>query len=175
MRKSLATAACAVILLSSSRAEAETATSCPGSAVEQASKGVTASTLFTAAEIRQITATKPSPIDQMKTEESPLPGGGSECDVAGFGIQIDAVPVARFEANREAFSTRAKYERVADVADAAYFYEQGVGTSVPVIGVYARTAAHVFVISNLVGMNESVADLRPQLLALGKAAAAKLR
>jgi len=141
----------------------------------QASKSVTACTLFTAAEIRRITATKPSPIDGIKSDESPLPGGGSECDVAGFGIQLDAVPVARFDANRQAFSSRAKYERVPDVADEAYFYEQGAGTSVQVLGVYGRTATHVFAISNIMGMNESVAELRPQLLALGKAAAAKLR
>jgi len=73
----------------------------------QASKGVTACTLFTAAEIRRVTATKPSPIDGIQSDESPLSGGGSECDVAGFGIQLDAVPVARFDANRQAFSSRA--------------------------------------------------------------------
>jgi len=44
-----------------------------------------------------------------------------------------------------------------------------------VIGVYGRTATHVFTISNIVGLNESVAELRQQLIALGKAAAAKLR
>jgi len=141
----------------------------------QAQKSVSACTLFTAAEIRSITATKPSPIDSMKTEESPIPGGGSECDVAGFGIQLDAVPVARFEANRQAYSSRAKYERVPDVADEAYFYDQGAGTSVRTLGIYGRTATHVFVISNIVMMNETAEALRPQLIALGKAAAAKLR
>jgi hypothetical protein len=141
----------------------------------QAAKGTTACGLFTVAEIRQVTATKPSPIDSMRPDESTLPGGGSECEIAGFGIQLDAVPVARFEANRQAFNSRMKYERVAEVADEAYFYEQGAGTSVHVVGVYGRTATHVFTISNIMGMGESVADVRRQVLALGKAAASKLR
>jgi hypothetical protein len=141
----------------------------------QAPKPLTACTLFTAAEIRRVTATKPSPVDSMKPEEHPTPGGGSECDIAGFGIQLDAVPVARFEANRQAYSTRAKYERVPDVADEAYYYDEGAASSVRTLGIYARTATHVFVISNIVAMNEKPEALRPQLIALGKAAAVKLR
>jgi hypothetical protein len=66
-------------------------------------------------------------------------------------------------------------ERVPDVGDEAYYYDQGAATSVRTLGIYRRTATHVFVISNIVMMNETAEGLRPQLGAQGKAAAAKLR
>jgi hypothetical protein len=93
----------------------------------------------------------------------------------GLDIQLNAVPVSRFEANRQAYAARSRFERITGVGDEAWFYEQGAGTSVHIIGVYARSGQHVYVVSLDVQSGETAASLRPVILAAGQAAAAKLR
>jgi hypothetical protein len=140
--------------------------------------GIRACSLFTQAEIKKVYGAKWQPVwDQIRIppNESPLPGGGSECSMMGLDIQLDAVQVSRFEANRQAYAARSKFERIMGVGDEAWFYEQGAGTSVHIIGVYARSGQHVYVLSLSVRQGETAASLRPVVIAAGEAAAAKLR
>jgi len=140
--------------------------------------GIRACSLFTQDEIKKFYGAKWEPVwDQIRItpQESPLSGGGSECEMMGLAIQMDAVPVARYEANRQAYMARSKFERVTNVGDEAWFYEQGAGTSVYIIGIYARSGQHVYVLSVSVRMGETAASLRPVVIAAGQAAAAKLR
>jgi hypothetical protein len=93
----------------------------------------------------------------------------------GLAIQLDAVAVSRFEANRQAYMAQSKFERVTGVGDEAWFHDQGADTSVHIIGVYARFGQHVYVLSLDVHKGETSASLRPIIIAAGQAAAAKLR
>jgi predicted cupin superfamily sugar epimerase len=95
--------------------------------------------------------------------------------MTGMMIQLDAVPVSRFEANRQSYAKQSTFERATGIGDEAWFYDQGAGTSVHIFGVYARTAQHVFVLSVDVEKGETAASLRPVVVAAGQAAAAKLR
>jgi hypothetical protein len=149
----------------------------PWSGVSQ-SAAFRACSLFTQDEIKQFYGSKWKPVwDQIRIppDESPLPGGGSECSMTGMQIQIDAVQVSRFESNRQAFAARSKFERIAGVGDEAWFYEQGAGSPVHIIGVYARSGQHVYVLSVDVNQGETTASLRPVVVAASQAAAAKLR
>jgi hypothetical protein len=140
---------------------------------------VRACSLFTQAEIRKIYGAKWRPAwDQVQIppDETELPGGGSECSTLGLSVQLDAVPVARFEANRQVFAKRSTFERVTGVGDEAWFYEQGApGTMSHIVGIYARAGQHVYVLSIDVFEKETAASLRPLAIAFGQAAAAKLR
>ena len=147
-------------------------------AVGAKADNIRACSLFTQAEIKQLYGAKWQPVwDQIRItpEESPLSGGGSECNMMGLAIQLDAVPVSRFESNRQSYAARSKFERITGVGDEAWFYEQGAGTSVHIIGVYARSGQHVYVLSLTVRQGETAASLRPIVIAAGQAAAAKLR
>ena len=93
----------------------------------------------------------------------------------GLAIQLDAVAVSRFEANRQAYLAQSKFERITGVGDEAWFYDQGADTAVHIIGVYARSGQHVYVLSLDVNKGETTASLRPVVIAAGQAAAAKLR
>jgi hypothetical protein len=139
---------------------------------------IRACSLFTQEEIKKLYGGKWQPFwDQIsiRPEESALSGGGSECHMMGLDIQLDAVPVSQFEPNRQAYAARSKFERITGVGDEAWFYEQGAGTSVHIIGVYARSGQHIYVLSLDVPESETVASLRPIVVAAGQAAAAKLR
>ena len=140
--------------------------------------GIRACTLFTQDEIKKAYGAKWQPAwDQIRIrpEEHPTSGGGSECEMTGLTIQLDAVPVSQFEGNRQAYAARSKFERITGIGDEAWFYEQGAGTSVYIIGVYARSGQHVYVLSLTVRMGETAASLRPVVIAAGQAAATKLR
>jgi len=139
---------------------------------------IRACSLFTQEEIKKLYGAKWPPVwDQIRIppDESTLSGGGSECEMMGLAIQLDAVPVSRFEANRQSYAAKSKFERLTGIGDEAWFYEQGAGTSVHIIGVYARSGQHVYVLSLDVRQGETPSSLRPVVIAAGQAAAAKLR
>src|SRR5688572_22697336 len=139
---------------------------------------IRACSLFTQDEIKKFYGAKwPPAWDQFSIppQESALAGGGSECGMTGLHIQVDAVPVSGFESNRQAYAARSKFEKITGVGDEAWFYEQGAGTSVHVIGVYARAGQHVYVVSLTVRQGETAASLRPVIIAAAQGAAGKLR
>jgi len=147
-------------------------------AITPQSRGIRACSLFTQDEIKKIYGAKWNPVwdlIHLRPEESPLTGGGSECGMMGMHIQLDAVPVSRFEDNRKSYAPQSKFERITGVGDEAWFYEQGAGTSVDIIGVYARSAEHVYVLSLDVNEGQTVASLKPVIIAAAQSAAVKLR
>jgi hypothetical protein len=154
--------------LSSARIDAQAGGRKPGD--------ITACSVLSKDEIKKAAGTHtPRYFDQIPSEEIVLPGGGSECVLAGFIVQLDAVPASAFESTRTAHVARTKYEPLSELGDEAYFYEQGPPGAPDVVGVYARVGERVFVFSMDVGAGESAALLRPAVVALAKAGAAKLR
>jgi hypothetical protein len=139
--------------------------------------GLRACTLLTKDEIKKATAPRiPRTIDRFEPDEELLPGGGSECTIGDIDVQLDAVSVSRFEERLKTFAATTKFERIDGVGDAAYFYEQGTpGTPTHIVGVYARAGQHVVVYARSVAAPETTQTVRPGLIALATAAAAKLR
>jgi hypothetical protein len=135
-----------------------------------------ACSLLSSEEIKTLLGERTPPyFDLIPPSEEPLGGGGSECFIATIIIQLDAVPVARFNANMETYASRTTYERLTGVADEAYFYEQDPGGVSHVVGIYSRVAEHVLVVSMDVTGRETPASLRPSLMTLVRAAEPKLR
>jgi hypothetical protein len=135
-----------------------------------------ACSLLSQEEIRGLLGARtPRFFDMVPANQENLPAGGSECFYAGINTQLDAIPVARFQSTMEVFASRTTYERVGEVGDEAYFYEQDAGRSTHVVGVYARVGQRVLVVSMDVTEGVDRATLRPDVLALARAAAAKLR
>ena len=117
----------------------------------------------------------PAYFDLIPPSEEPLGGGGSECFISTIVIQLDAVSVARFQANMETYASRNTYERLTGIGDEAYFYEQDPGGVSHVVGVYSRVGEHVLVVSMDVTDGDTPASLRPSLVTLVRAAEQKLR
>ena len=138
--------------------------------------GIQACGLLTRAEIKTIAARHFLPIfDQIPDDLTELPGGGSECTQGAVQVQLDAAPVSNFEARRELYGDRTKFEPITEVGDQAYFYEQDPGGDGHTVGVYSRVGTHLIVISMSPTPTDSAEALRPVVIALTKAAITKLR
>lgn len=136
---------------------------------------VPACRLMTKDEIKKALGPRtPSFFDQIPVEGTAL-RVGSECSLGGVMIQLDAVPAASFDSNRQAYAARTKYERFTGIGDDAYFFEQGAATAVHIVGVYARVGSHVVAISMDVDAPDTVESTRPAVTALTKLAMTKLK
>src|SRR5687768_11760579 len=138
---------------------------------------LTACTLLTKAEIKQLAGKALSPIfDNLKPNEETV-GAGGECFHAGVTVQFDVHPVSGFDATRQNYekSGRTKFQPAPGIADDAYFYEQDAGKTSHVVGIFAKTGQHVLTISMDVNPPTTVDTLRPIVTALTKAAVAKLK
>jgi len=132
-------------------------------------------TLLSADEIKKIAgAHTPSGVGKRPPEEEPLSSGGSVCNYGGVDVMLDVVPVAGFEANKARYGPSTKFEKIAGIGDAAYYMDQPGDQSSRLLGVYARAGQHVVVLTMTVVPPETAAGLKPTVIALGKAAAAKL-
>jgi len=137
-----------------------------------------ACSLLTKEEIKKLLGDRtPALFDQVPSSEESLANGGSECFLPGITIQLDAHPVAAFEetAKRYGAGGRTKFEPASGIGDAAYFYEQDPGKDWHIVGVYTKVGQHVLTVSMDVNAPESAESLRPLVLTLTKAAAAKLK
>jgi hypothetical protein len=155
-----ATAATAVLEAQESRSAAGRTSAC---------------SLLTVQEIKTLLGERtPRLIDMIPPSEEQV-GSGSECFIATIILQLDVIPVGNFSSNMQTYASRTTFESLTGVGDEAYFYEQQPGSASHVVGVYARIAQHVLVVSMDVEDGDTAASLRPDLLALTRAAEAKLR
>jgi hypothetical protein len=141
-------------------------------------QSITACSLLSNDEIKKELGARTSPfLDQLPPNEEKLKNGGSECFRANITIQLDAHPVSGFEETRKRYaeSGRTTFQSVSGLGDAAYAYDQDPGKSSHVVGVFVKAGQHVLTISMDVNENDSVDALRADVLALAKAAVAKLR
>jgi hypothetical protein len=139
-------------------------------------RSIGACSLLSSEEIKALLGERTPPFfDMLPPSEERLGGGGSECFISTIIIQLDAVPVARFNATMETYASRTTFERLTGVGDEAYFYEQDPGGVSHVVGIYSRIGEHVLVVSMDVNDGDTPASLQPSLMTLVRAAEPKLR
>jgi hypothetical protein len=137
-----------------------------------ADESVPACALMSTAEIKKIAG--PAVQDweyQLPRNGSALGGGGSECELPGFTLQLDAAPISRYKERMKIWGAQTKFEPVGGIGDEAHFYVQDDDT----VGVYARVGKHMFVVSKSVPTDKTPQSVRPLVEAMAKAVAAKLK
>ncbi len=137
-----------------------------------ADDSVPACTLISDAEIKKIAG--PAVQDwqfQMPRQGTALGGGGSECEMPGFSLQLDAAPVSRYKERMKIWGAQTRFEPISGIGDEANYYVQGEDT----VGVYARVGKHMFVVSKGVPMAQPPESVRPLVESMAKAVAAKLK
>jgi hypothetical protein len=137
----------------------------------QADETVAACRVLSDAEIQKLAG--PAVPDwqyQLPRSGTPLGGGGSECEIPGFSVQLDAAPVEQYQARMKIWSN-AKYEPMSGIGDEAHYYVQGSD----IVGVYTRVGKRMLVVSRDLKQGESPASVRPLLESVAKAIVAKLQ
>ena len=145
-----------------------------GSAAEQAAakgggqyQAVKVCSLLPLAEVRKIAPWEPAFDKFAKAEEHPLGSSGSSCEYPTAGVQVMAFNPATLDSLKKA----RKVEPVAGVGDEAY-----VANNADTFGeLYARVGPHFLTIQMTLGTNGNYASVKPKLVQLDQAVAAKLR
>jgi hypothetical protein len=106
--------------------------------------------------------------DQFPAEEM-REGRGSSCNYAGVYIQLDVIPFATIE--NMSRDKRERIEAVRGVGDAAYVRNNRDDYA----ELYARVGQRTFTVQLDIGPQETFASVRPRLLQMGAAMAAKFR
>ena len=106
--------------------------------------------------------------DQFPAEEDKA-GGGTGCNYAGVYIQLDPFPFATVENMRR--QPGQTLESAPGIGNAAYVRDNGGNYA----ELYARVGQRVFTIQMSIRPGESFASVKPRLLQMGTAMAAKLR
>jgi hypothetical protein len=137
-----------------------------------ADETVAACTLVSDAEIRQVAGEAVQDWwFSLPRNGSALAGGGSECEMPGFTLQLDAAPVSEYSNRMKAYEDRTQFEPVGGIGDEAHYYLQDSDE----VGVYARVARHMFVVSASVPMDQNAGAVRPRIEAMAKLVASKLK
>jgi hypothetical protein len=139
-----------------------------------AKPSIRACALLPASEVKKLAAL-PDPLnlyEAMPPEEEPI-GKGSSCNYPNLHVQIDPFDWATIDSMR--VKNGAQFEAVPEVGDAAFLRANKAARSVEFAELYARVGSHVLTIQMDVPDGKSTASVRPGLVALAKAYAAKLR
>ncbi|MBA2305244.1 MAG: hypothetical protein H0W08_21805 [Acidobacteria bacterium] len=106
-------------------------------------------------------------LDQFPSQEEPIGPTGSSCAYPGIHIQVMSFSQQTIDAAKK----RGRLAPVAEVADEAYLYENPSGY----IELYAKVGKHLVTVQKSVRADEKTESVRPGVIALAKALAAKLR
>ena len=137
-------------------------------------KPLGACSLLPKAEVKKVAAVNDQFFDMVPPREEPLPGGGSACSYSGIHIQLDPFTPGRLEELRKEKGTQ--WTAIADVGDAAYFYDNNRSTTARYAELYARVGPRVVTIQMSVRPSTASAEtVRPAAVALAKALVARLR
>ena len=125
-----------------------------------------ACSIMTKAEVKPFSTNRL--FDQFPPEEM-TEGRGTSCGYAGVYIQLDVIPFSTIESmSREKGQN---IQAVQGVGDAAYVRDnRGMYAEL-----YARVGQRVFTVQLDIGPQETFASVRPRLIQMGTAMAAKLR
>lgn len=107
---------------------------------------------------------------QMPRNGSSLGGGGSECEIPGFSVQLDAAPVDQYKARMKTWSDT-KFSPLSGVGDEANYYVQGDEYA----GIYTRSGKHMLVVTRSLMPGETPTSVRPLLESVTKAILAQLK
>ena len=130
--------------------------------------------LLTASEVKKLAAL-PDPLNlyaTMPAQEEPL-GKGSSCNYPNLHVQIDPFDWTTIDGLRTKNPTQ--FEAVPDVGDEAYLRANKPARSLEFAELYARVGSHILTIQMDVPDGKTTASVKPGLVALAKAYAAKLR
>lgn len=125
-----------------------------------------ACSIMTKAEVKPFSSNRL--FDQFPAEEE-KEGRGSSCNYAGVYIQVDVIPFATIETMSR--DQKQRIEAVRGVGDAAYVRNNRDEYA----ELYARVGQRTFTIQLDIGPQETFASVRPRLLQMGTAMAAKFR
>jgi hypothetical protein len=129
-------------------------------------KVINACTLLTVAEVKEL-APWPAALDQMKVEEEPLGKSGSACEYPSVGVQVMAFNQGTIDALRKG----AVLEPVSGIGDAAWARNnQSLFAELLV-----RSGDHLLTLQTSIPAGSTFERVKPTLLALGRAFAARLR
>src|SRR5262245_25204252 len=134
---------------------------------------VRACALLPASEVRKLLGL-PDPLnlyEKMAPEEEPI-GKGSSCNYPSAHVQIDPFDWQAIDSLRA--KNAAQFEAVPGVGEAAFLRANKM-RSVEFAELYARAGTHILTIQLDVPEGSSTATVKPGLVALAKAYAAKLR
>ena len=135
---------------------------------------IRACALLPASEVKKLAAL-PDPLNlyaTMPPDEEPV-GKGSSCNYPNLHVQIDPFDWATIDSMR--LKNSAQFEAVPDIGDAAFLRANKPAPSLEFAELYARVGSHVLTIQMDVPDGKSTASVKPGLVALAKAYAAKLR
>lgn len=102
-------------------------------------------------------------------EEQPLIGGGSSCTYAGVVIQLDPFSPAMLDAQRA--KDAAAFEPVAEIGSSAYFRHNKTADQAEL---FATVGGRVLLVQVSIVAPATLDEVRPRVLALAKAAAARV-
>ena len=138
-----------------------------------ATSAIRACALLPAGEVKRLVAL-PDPLnlyEKMPPDEEAV-GRGSSCSYPNVHVQIDPFEWSTIDSMR--VKTPAQFEAVPGVGDAAYLHANKQ-RSVEFAEFYARIGAHVLTIQMDVPDGKTTASVKPGVIALAQAYAAKLR
>jgi hypothetical protein len=133
-----------------------------------------ACTVLPPSEVKRLTA-QPDPLnmyDKVPLEEQPV-GRGSSCSYPNVVVQIDPFDWTTIDSLR--VKNPAQFEAVPGVGEAAYMRANKAAASLEFAELYARIGTHVLTLQMDVPDGKTTASVKPSLVALAQAYAAKLR
>jgi hypothetical protein len=145
-----------------------------GARADSSAAPIHACALLIPSEVKKLAAL-PDPLNlyaTMPAQEEPL-GKGSSCTYPNLHLQIDPFDWPTIEGLLVKNPTQ--FEVVPDVGDAAYLRANKPARSLEFAELYARVGSHVLTIQMDVPDGKTTASVKPGLVALAKAYAAKLR
>jgi hypothetical protein len=141
------------------------------------SAGPTACSIIDANELKRLTGAqdllKKGPVP---TDPSELPKGRSECEYLGLTVSLSS-PIAResFDGTRGSLTKGGtKVEQISGVGDDAFYWWDPKPGTMRQVGIAVRSGTHQLTVLDLTSA-DSIAAVKPRLLAVAKSLVPKLR
>lgn len=138
--------------------------------------GPTACSIIDPTEIQRVSGLK----DRLRmgpqaTDPSELPKGRSECEYLGLTFSLSAIPQQAFERTRADLTKRGtKVESAPGVGDDAFYWWDPKPGTYRQLGIAVRAGTRQLTVLDLTS-SDSIAAVKPRLLAIAKSLAPKLR
>jgi hypothetical protein len=148
-----------------------------GSTAAGQAGGPTACSIIDAEELKRLTGLR----DVLKTgpqatDPSELPKGRSECEFLGLTFSVSSLgsPKASFDGTRANLAKDGKVESVSGVGDDAFYWWDPKPGTLQQLGIAVRAGNRQLTVLDLTS-SDSIAAVKPRLLAIAKVLAPKLR
>jgi hypothetical protein len=136
-----------------------------GTAFQSPTAGIKVCSLLPKAQVKKLIGAN-EVFDMMEPEEEAV-AGGSSCNYPSVMVQVIPFMQSTFDAARK----RGRLEAVTGVGDEAYLYDNPASYA----ELYVKIGPRLLTLQRSVGMGQTVASVRPGVIALANALVAKLR